>query len=68
MDVASSKRSGHHARQWSTLEGALQRPLRVDERTNRLIKGVALILLVLVAVGLLVLATLALVGLGSRLI
>jgi hypothetical protein len=62
MDLASWKQPEHHARQWASLEAAIQRPLRVGERPNRLIKGIILLLFVAVAVGLLVFATLALVG------
>jgi hypothetical protein len=63
MDLASWKQSEHHAHQWALLEGAIQSPLRMGERPNRLIKGIVLILFVAAAIGLLVFATLALVGL-----
>jgi hypothetical protein len=60
MDFASWKQSEHHARV-ASLEGAAQSELR--ERGIRLLKGIALILFVAVAVGLLACATVALVGL-----
>jgi hypothetical protein len=63
MDLASWKQSEHHARRWASLESAIQRPLRADARPNRMINGIVLILFVAAAVGLLVFATLALVGL-----
>jgi hypothetical protein len=63
MDLASWKQSEHHAHHWASLDAAIQRPVRMGERPNRLIKGIVLILFVAAAVGLLVLATLALVGL-----
>jgi hypothetical protein len=62
MDAKSWKPPEHPARQWASLEAATQRPFRMGERPNRLIKGIALILFVAGAVGLLACATLALVG------
>jgi hypothetical protein len=62
MDAASWKPSEDRARQRSSLERA--KHLRVGVRAIRLIKGIALILIVAVAIGLLICATLALVGLN----
>jgi hypothetical protein len=56
MDFASWKQSEHHARGVS-IDGAVQ------SRVVALLKGIALVLLVAVAVGLLAYATVALVGL-----
>jgi hypothetical protein len=59
-------RSGHHQKsaiaQRSSLEASIRNKLRMDERAFRLMKGIALILIVAVAIGALVSAVLALVG------
>jgi hypothetical protein len=48
--------------QRSSLEASIRNKLRMDERAFRLMKGIALILIVAVAIGALVSAVLALVG------
>jgi hypothetical protein len=60
MDAANWKQSEHRAHQWSLLEA---RQLRVGDRAIRLIEGIAVTLIVAVAIWILVAATLALVEL-----
>jgi hypothetical protein len=65
VGLANWKRSEHHSR-GASLEGAVQRAIRSElrERALGLLKATALLLIVAVAVGLLVLSTLALVELN----
>jgi hypothetical protein len=64
MDGASLKQSQHHIR-GASLEGTTQRIIqsKLHEHAIRLLKEIALLLISAVAIGLLVCATLALVGL-----
>lgn len=64
MDGASWKELEHLGGQRSSLQGAVRNKLRMGERAHRLIKAIVLIVIVAVAIGLLVFATLALVGLN----
>lgn len=65
MNVASWKQFEHRSYRSSqrfSLKATIRNKLRMGERAYRLIKGIALILIAAVAVGIVVSATLALVG------